>query len=449
MSEKKPSQKPQQENLSAFLQDFGWLSLRRKSGQEAKRRLNQPVYRIGREIGNDLVLPDPVISRYHARILCTAEGCHIEDLGSQNRTRLNDELLQPNDPKPLIEGDLIQVGDYTLVYHLPEPIARLDEDEFVLTFAEAPPLEAPIVSVSWPLPPRSSYLNNLPSFFSKDYTLDRFLLIFESIMAPLNQLVDHMPLVLDPRTLPADMLQWFASWLDLTLNENWPEKRRRDLIRAASELYRWRGTQYGLSRYLEIYAGVIPEVNDDLSQPHTFRVTLRVPANQEVDESLVREIIENEKPAHTFYELVIEKTKPEEKPSPPAKPAPDAGAFPDKKQDKAAGKTSQDKKAADKQESMPEQKLIKEEKPEPGKPAEDEKLEVAEKKYAKKPANKTPEQPPAGEIEDGAFDLKTSAEFEQKKPPPAKDTSPEIKQPSAQAAAPPEKIQDENSTNHE
>ncbi|MBN1318105.1 MAG: phage tail protein I, partial [Anaerolineales bacterium] len=321
MSEqKKPSDQEHRDQLAAFPQDYGWLSLRRKSGQEAKRRLNQPVYRIGREIGNDLVLPDPIISRYHARILCTSEGCLIEDLGSQNRTRLNDELLPPNEPQPLIDGDSIRIADYILVYHVPEPLGELDEEEFVLTFAEAPPPEAPVVSVSWPLPPRSSYQNYLPSFFTKDFLLDRFLLIFESIMGPINQLVDHMPLVLDPQTVPADLLPWSASWLDLTLNENWPEKHRRDLIRAASELYRWRGTRYGLSRYLEIYAGVTPEIDDNLAQAHTFRVTLRVPIGQPVDESLVREIIENEKPAHTFYELLIEEYKPEKKPAPPARP---------------------------------------------------------------------------------------------------------------------------------
>ena len=136
--------------------------------------------------------------------------------------------------------------------------------------------------------------------------MDRFLLIFESILAPLEQLVDHIPLVLDPRTMPADLLPWVASWLDLTLNENWPESRRRDLIRSASELYRWRGTHQGLCHYLEIYAGVCPDLDDILDEAHTFRVTLRVPADQTVDEELVRAIIDAEKPAHTHYELIIE-----------------------------------------------------------------------------------------------------------------------------------------------
>jgi hypothetical protein len=61
-----------------------------------------------------------------------------------------------------------------------------------------------------------------------------------------------------------------------------------------------------LSRYLEIYAGVTPELDDELDEAHTFQVTLHVPADQQVDERLVRAIIEAEKPAHTSYKLRIE-----------------------------------------------------------------------------------------------------------------------------------------------
>lgn len=291
--------------------EFGWLSLRRKSDQRTRRTISKPVYTIGRELGNDLVLPDPAISRHHARILCTVEGCRIEDLGSQNGTFLNEERLVAHEARPLIPGDVVRIGEYTLVFNAPEPKAELtpaaDDGEFVLTFTEAATVpELPRMPLAWPLPPRSSYLQNLPSFFAHDSLLDRFLLIFESILAPIEQIVDHIPMLLDARTMPADMLPWVASWLDLTLNEKWPESRRRDLIRAASALYRWRGTRNGLCRYLEIYAGVTPEIDEHLDAPHTFRVTLRVPDDQPVDETLVREIIESEKPAHTAYELVID-----------------------------------------------------------------------------------------------------------------------------------------------
>ena len=305
MSDDIPSALPEQAPEPP--EGFGWLALRRKSGRMTRRTLNKSVYKIGREIGNDLVLPDQAISRQHTRILSSPEGCQIEDLGSRNKTYLNDQELPPHQPRPLIDGDVIKIGEYTLVFHVPEPEPEPEDAEFVLTFAEPPPPpDLPRLPLTWPLPPRSSYLQFLPSFFSRDSLLDRLLLIFESILAPIEQSVDHMPLILDVRTMPADLLPWVASWLDLTLNENWPESRRRDLIQAASELYRWRGTRQGLSHYLEIYAGVTPEVEDELDQPHSFRVTLHVPADQPVDEDLVRAIIDAEKPAHTGYELQIE-----------------------------------------------------------------------------------------------------------------------------------------------
>jgi len=321
--------------LPAFPQDFGSLALRRKTGQAVRTvRLNREEFRFGREMGNELVLPDQGISRRHCRLLCRLEGCWIEDLRSQNGTFLNDERLAPNEPRQLIEGDTIRIGEYLLVYYGPQPVAPAEDDEFVLTFAEPVRPVAEGAVTGWSLPPRSSYLQHLPSFFSQDSLMDRFLLIFESILAPIEQIADHLPLILDPRTQPADTLPWFAAWLDLTLNENWPEAHRRDLIRSASELYRWRGTRHGLSRYLEIYAAVTPVIEDVLERPHTFRVTLRVPSEQQVDEELVHQIIQNEKPAQTAYELVIEHAEPPEPPPvpPPAakpkKPKPEKGTAP-------------------------------------------------------------------------------------------------------------------------
>ena len=170
----------QNSGLAGFPRDFGWLTLRRKSGQEARRTINRSEYRIGREIGNELTLPDPVISRYHAHIRCSPEGCQIEDLGSANGTYLNEERLPPNEPRTLVEGDVMRVGDYTLIYHDPQPMeAELDDEEFVLTFAEAEPSPAlPELPQTWPLPPRSSYLRYLPSYFSKGQLDGSFLTHF-------------------------------------------------------------------------------------------------------------------------------------------------------------------------------------------------------------------------------------------------------------------------------
>ena len=111
----------------------------------------------------------------------------------------------------------------------------------------------------------------------------------------------------------------------LTLDDNWSELKRRRLIGEAVELYRWRGTKRGLTRYLEIYAGVTPQIEDKPFEgmrlgsdllltpetrlgglaPHCFSVTLSLPEPDSVSESVIRRIIEAEKPAHAAYELRI------------------------------------------------------------------------------------------------------------------------------------------------
>ncbi|BDI34264.1 hypothetical protein CCAX7_63150 [Capsulimonas corticalis] len=158
-----------------------------------------------------------------------------------------------------------------------------------------------------------------PPFFT------RFLRGFEDASEPLQNLLNRRERLFDLQQTPADFLPWLAGWVSLALDENWPELKRRRLIREAVDLYRWRGTRRGLSRYLEIYTGTIPRIED---QPftgmrlgptsllgkdtllggvgaHTFVVTLAVPNPRAVNERIVRDIIESEKPAHAAYDLRI------------------------------------------------------------------------------------------------------------------------------------------------
>jgi phage tail-like protein len=153
----------------------------------------------------------------------------------------------------------------------------------------------------------------------------RFLLGFEDAADPLRTLVDHRERLFDLREAPSDFLPWLATWVSLVLDQNWPELKRRRLIREAVDLYRWRGTRRGLSRYLEIYTGTIPQIDDQPFQgmrlgpesllgqgtilggvaPHSFVVTLAVADPRTVNEQIVRDIVESEKPAHTAYDIRI------------------------------------------------------------------------------------------------------------------------------------------------
>lgn len=186
--------------------------------------------------------------------------------------------------------------------------------------------------------PAAQLLNYLPAIYTQPTEragrygpyednpfFERFLRGFEDAMAPTGEMLSGIADYFDADTAPAEFLPWLGTWVALALDENWPGLKRRLLIKEAIELYRWRGTRHGLMRYLEIYAGVAPQINDQPFQgmrlgastllgqntllgdvpPHTFVVTLAVPDPRSVNEQIVRDIIESEKPAHAAYELRI------------------------------------------------------------------------------------------------------------------------------------------------
>ncbi len=58
------------------------------------------------------------VSRQHARIRVEKAGCTLEDLGSQNKTRLNGTPLTPNQLTELHNGDTIRFGSVTATFRL-------------------------------------------------------------------------------------------------------------------------------------------------------------------------------------------------------------------------------------------------------------------------------------------------------------------------------------------
>lgn len=79
---------------------------------------------IGREPRNDVVIPDPEVSRRHARLVLRGGSYAIEDLGSTNGTLVNGDLIAGL--RILRHGDVIELGEHTsLVFEVTEP--ALDE----------------------------------------------------------------------------------------------------------------------------------------------------------------------------------------------------------------------------------------------------------------------------------------------------------------------------------
>lgn len=74
--------------------------------------LDQPVLRIGRRDGNDLIISDPSVSGSHCEIEKNASGYVLRDLGSTNGTRVNGETVSVCG---LFRNDVIHIGDVSVI----------------------------------------------------------------------------------------------------------------------------------------------------------------------------------------------------------------------------------------------------------------------------------------------------------------------------------------------
>jgi phage tail-like protein len=304
--------------------------------------LDRPVLRIGRLPApeNDLTLAHGLVSRRHAQIYCDREPYRIADLGSSNGTTVNDIPLPEGEVRELHDGDEIAIGVFTLRYTAPrrvQPVVEAaeegaagegaveegaaEEELFAgLRLEDAPatpPPEPPIAEKAAPVTvgpeswvgmpyDRSRWLQYLPYIYSEHPFLGRFLLLFEDLFGSMDQAIMHFHLYLDPRTAPESFLGVLAGWLGLVLDDRWPAERRRAILRSAVEMYDYRGTKKGMIQLLEATTGGRVEIEENSQGPHSFRVTIMAPAEGQVDEAIVRYLIDTNKPAQTVYQLEIE-----------------------------------------------------------------------------------------------------------------------------------------------
>jgi len=207
--------------------------------------------------------------------------------------------------------------------------------------------------------PRYSYLHRyLPTVFREEDAvvrsamggaapgrfLERFLALFEGPFTNLEDRLDAVRALFDPRTVPTEALDWLAGWMGIIFNPGWEERRRRLFLRHASEFFVARGTPRGLQMALRLafdpepsaqifrdcigaaeqtggfriveafrQAGSDPATRQ--SAAHRFTVLLPAPARSTTDDpellarrEFVRRIVDLEKPAHTVFEVRFDRT---------------------------------------------------------------------------------------------------------------------------------------------
>jgi phage tail-like protein len=185
------------------------------------------------------------------------------------------------------------------------------------------------------------WINYLPGIYqdadeeNADF-LQRFLLISAHLTSGVEEHLEFVHELFDPRVTNARWLPWLASWLAMPLLEGWDEEKRREIVRRTPELYRKRGTAAGLKLALRLFADVKAEIHEGewpypelvigrsstigkdtvLSPPvfvsQCFTVELPDEKGAISRERLrtVQALVETEKPAHANYALVFQETEP-------------------------------------------------------------------------------------------------------------------------------------------
>lgn len=313
---------------------LAWLRIESPDELERLEPITQSPYVMGRTPDNQLQLAERLVSRRHAQLLFEGEYIRLIDLGSANGTFVGELKLPANEPYTLDYGETFQIGPYTLhleaisASSLPQPtegedgallVELPDRTQDDVIGPPAPPLPsqngALLPQDSFGLSPECSrYLNYLPPIYSEHPFLGHFLLAFEMVLTPIEQIVDNFDLYLDPRVAPAFFLAELAAWLGPVVDDTWSMEKRRLLLTEAVSLYRQRGTRRGLSRYLEIYSGSTPQIFEPDDQPYRFNVVLYLPPGQQVNQATLERIIEANRPAHTTYTLHLFTLRPADGP---------------------------------------------------------------------------------------------------------------------------------------
>lgn len=105
--------------------------------------------------------------------------------------------------------------------------------------------------------PRFSYLREyLPAVYREDPVsasfLERWLANPEGFFTVLEGRIAAVETLFDPRTVPAEHLEWLAGWMGLSLDLAWPERTRRLFLAHVPRMLRERGTRAGVARAVRL-----------------------------------------------------------------------------------------------------------------------------------------------------------------------------------------------------
>jgi phage tail-like protein len=155
----------------------------------------------------------------------------------------------------------------------------------------------------------------LPALYADDSFAQRMCMALDEVLAPAITSLDCLPAYIDPATAPADLLEWLAGWVGVTLAQRMPDRQRRRLVAAAARLYAWRGTMYGIRAIVELSTGQDPDIRESggtawsadpgaaLPGHPAAGLVISLRADPRIEESNLRELIVGFVPAHVPWRL--------------------------------------------------------------------------------------------------------------------------------------------------
>jgi len=181
---------------------------------------------------------------------------------------------------------------------------------------------------------RRGYMEHLPAIYRRSDAVGRNVVrdmcfIFEHMFGGIEKILDRGYEYYDPHLAPNEFLAWLAGWMAFVVDIDWPEPKKRALIKRAVDLYRIRGTKRALALFLMLFTGHEPTIDENtwpfkgfrvetdaaigldsvilppVNLANCFVVTMPIKFANVTPELVIRihQIITMEKPAHTHYYL--------------------------------------------------------------------------------------------------------------------------------------------------
>jgi phage tail-like protein len=159
----------------------------------------------------------------------------------------------------------------------------------------------------------------LPAVYRSDFLAEQMCASFDDLLAPIFATLDCLPAYLDPKTAPADMLDWLAGWIGLTVNAHEEPGRKRELIAAGAALLPWRGTVRSVreavvaafNRETEVIesgsatCSTTPDSEPGGQPVPTLIVRVTVANEGDIDRRSLDALVDSVKPAHVPHRVEV------------------------------------------------------------------------------------------------------------------------------------------------